>query len=128
MLISKGFQPHISAGPEMSLTLGARFLESHNVIEDLSGVWRLPACMTNEPLPRRTEVVGHEPPHEAGELTRCRYHGGMRSLASRDRGDASQRREARHIRGESPASAISSVRCPISASWVSRMKQAAVRF
>jgi hypothetical protein len=33
MLISKGFEPQISVGPELSLPLGARFRNSHNVIE-----------------------------------------------------------------------------------------------
>ena len=29
------------------LQLGARLQTSHNVIEDLSGIWRPPACMTS---------------------------------------------------------------------------------
>ena len=33
------------------LQLGARFTESHNVIEDLSGIWRPPACMTSDYRP-----------------------------------------------------------------------------
>ncbi len=43
----RGFQPHIPVGPGMSLKRGARLEEPHNVIEDLPGVWRPPACMTD---------------------------------------------------------------------------------
>jgi len=57
MLISKGFEPHISVGPEMSLQRGARLHVSHNVIEDLPGVWRPPACMTDYRAGPRLSVM-----------------------------------------------------------------------
>ena len=64
----RGFEPHISVGPEMSLRRDARLHVSHNVIEDLSGVSRPPACMTNDPYragPRLSVMRPHTNPESS---------------------------------------------------------------
>jgi len=64
----RGFEPHISVGPEVSLKLGARLQMSHNVIEDLSGVSRPPACMTDYRAGPRLPVMS---PHTKPESSRA---------------------------------------------------------
>ncbi len=64
----RGFEPHISVGPGMSLKLGARLTVSHNVIEDLPGIWRPPACMTDYRAGPRLSVMS---PHTKPESSRA---------------------------------------------------------